>query len=302
MTSRSWVFTINNPTDGDTSTLLSVECKYICYQLERGELRGTKHYQGYVIFKSPIRRVAAVRHVPRAHMAAARGSPDKNRTYCSKQNTRIGDSFIERGEFPTGSGHRTDIERLRSALESGAGRRELWDDNFSSVLRFHRGVSQWYTDHPRDRTRKPYVRVFIGEPGTGKSEGALALAGEGGYWVSPANATATWFDGYDQRIHTHIVLDDFYGWLRWTTLLRLLDRFPLGLQAKGTTIQVGNVDIVITSNAAISTWYNYNERMVYGALLRRIDEVWLCEKDVWVRGSTTLQPAPVFVPAASQQS
>ena len=42
-----------------------------------------------------------------------------------------------------------------------------------------------------------------------------------------------WWDGYCQE--EHVVLDDFYGWIKFDEMLRLLDRYPLLVETKGGT-------------------------------------------------------------------
>ena len=116
----------------------------------------------------------------------------------------------------------------------------------------------------RDQRRwKSKVYVLVGEPGTGKSKWALDNF-PNAYWKQRGN----WWDGYH---HDEVVLDDFYGWLPFDTLLRLLDRYPLLVETKGGQASFIAKTIVITSNALPREWYQ-NVRN-YSALARRIDVV-----------------------------
>jgi len=52
-----------------------------------------------------------------------------------------------------------------------------------------------------------------------------------------------------------IIIDEFYGWLAWDYLLRLLDRYPFSLDTKHGTVQCSAKKIVLTSNKHPSLWY-----------------------------------------------
>ncbi len=108
--------------------------------------------------------------------------------------------------------------------------------------------------------------MYWGFTGTGKSRRVRELAGEDAYWVSnPGRGQPVWFDGYmGQR---SIVFDDFYGWIPWSMLLRLLDRNPVNLNCKGTTALCLATAFYFTSNAHPSMWYKH---VPYAALERRI--------------------------------
>lgn len=77
-----------------------------------------------------------------------------------------------------------------------------------------------------------------------------------------------WWDGYDG--HEDVIIDDFYGWLKWSFLLNLLDRYPLMLPNKGGYCECKIKRIIITSNKSPEEWYPSKEDKT--PLLRRIDE------------------------------
>jgi len=52
-----------------------------------------------------------------------------------------------------------------------------------------------------------------------------------------------------------VVIDEYYGWLQWTTLLRLCDRYPMMVETKGGQVQFTAKTIVFTSNTPPSQWY-----------------------------------------------
>lgn len=90
--------------------------------------------------------------------------------------------------------------------------------------------------------------------------------------MSPNCANGSiWFDGYQGE--DIVLIDDFYGWLPWTFLLKLLDRYPLRVQTKFGVVPFRSKIVYITSNVHPDKWYSYGENMVYEALRRRIDTI-----------------------------
>jgi len=83
---------------------------YIVFQEEEGE-EGTPHIQGYIQLASR-KRISGVKAIvgDRAHLERARGSPTQNRTYCTKEDTRLGGPF----EFGAmrGQGKRNDLHAI----------------------------------------------------------------------------------------------------------------------------------------------------------------------------------------------
>jgi len=95
--SKRWCFTINNPTPEDYASLPLLEpiISYLVYSDEVGE-EGTPHIQGFVVFKTNHRLTAVKRHLPRAHVEAARSSSFVCAEYCKKDGLNI----VELGTIP----------------------------------------------------------------------------------------------------------------------------------------------------------------------------------------------------------
>lgn len=85
--SRAWCFTLNNWTDEERSQIISkienLNGKYVIGK-EIGELCGTPHLQGYILFKNQIEWNALVKWNSRWHLEKARHKKDNNLKYCSK--------------------------------------------------------------------------------------------------------------------------------------------------------------------------------------------------------------------------
>lgn len=221
---RAWVFTLNNPTEGERDTLaelLKKESTYGIIGLEKGE-KGTVHLQGYVKFKNP-RAFAGVRKLlgGRAHVEAAKGDDASNYKYCSKE-----DNFVQWGT-QSHKGARNDMQWVRETVKATNSIRQVIENATSLQSVRAAEVMIKYTEP--GRTTKPTVFWYYGSTGTGKTRAACEEAGADVWW---SGANLQWFDGYDGQ--KHAILDDFRGdQCTLAFLLRLLDRYPVRVPVKG---------------------------------------------------------------------
>lgn len=82
-----WCFTLNNYTELETSSIVSIiteNCKYAIVGKEVGE-SGTPHLQGYIEFKKK-KRPLSVFSCKRIHWEKSKGDREDNYNYCSKGN------------------------------------------------------------------------------------------------------------------------------------------------------------------------------------------------------------------------
>lgn len=272
--SKNWVFTLNNPQE-DSETLmnlLSPLSGYCIFQKEQGT-NGTQHYQGYIQFTVRKRLTAAKSILPRAHWEVARGSPQQCKDYCSKEETRL-DGPYETGHM-TVQGQRRDIEDFRDSILEGKCDLDLLEEHCKQVAQFPRFISFVRAAACKPRNEKPTVRCFIGASGSGKTRTATEFSGmDATYIVSrPDSGRPLWWDGYNPTTHVSVVLDDFYGWLPWSYLLQLLDRYSFSVEIKGGKLPFNSPNIFITSNSKPDTWYKSIPNNDMTPLLRRIDEI-----------------------------
>lgn len=286
---RRWAFTINNPTEVERANLIvlgtsigseGAKLIFIMGQLETGK-EGTPHFQGYLELKRRQRMggVKKVLDCQRAHLEPAKFSAEVNIEYCSKEEGRL-EPGIMYGKFVI-RGQRTDIEDLHHDLQRGRNNAELWDDNFGQMLKYHKAVDRYRLSRLTKRTEKGQVIVLYGPPGTGKTRYAYELAAELGSEVyrptCPNGSGLLWWDDYAQE--KVVLLDDFYGYLQWTVLLQLLDRYAIKIQSKGGSIPFNSPRIVITSNSAMEFWYLPKVGREFSALVRRVTSILWREKD-----------------------
>ncbi len=274
----NWVFTINNPTYHDIESLYQ-ESNYraIVFQYETAPTTGTKHIQGYVEFSRSMRAAAVVRILGgRARIYVRLGTQEDAVRYVVKEETREEwTTPVRLGILKEESGDGgTAFENLRSALDSDLPIRTVAVNHFPLMMKY-RTSAIWYRNlTPTKRTWKPVVDVFYGEPGSGKTYAASEKYPDA-FWLCPPNVRGgpVWFTGYSGQ--SDVIIDDFYGWMQWTQLLRILDRYPLNVQIHGYSIPFLGKNIVLTSNVHPERWYAYDksDHMKYEALRRRIDKI-----------------------------
>lgn len=269
MTHRAWVFTLNNPTSP-----LNIDdwpVNYVVYQQETGE-SGTPHYQGYAEFSRPI-RLSGVRHLlASAHWEPRRGTRDQARAYSTKEATRTSGPW-EFGDWNTGGqGRRTDVSELKTKIQNGSSLREIFESETLCFLKYSRSIQAARLLYSPKRDWITEVIVLVGPSGVGKSLYCKTTAPLA-YWKQPSN----WWDGYDGE--ADVVLDDFYGWLPFHELLRVLDRYEHQVQSKGGNTQLLAKRIFITSNRTPDKWYDPTKGFYLASLYRRLTKLIFVDED-----------------------
>lgn len=264
---RSYCFTLNNPESlPDFDYRL---CRYAIYQEEIGE-NGNYHLQGYFELNRPARwqQCARLFGLEGAHFESRRGSPKQAIEYCKKRDETYLSGPYEHGEPNVSQGTRTDWTKIKDMVKNNASDVDLFEENPGLWIRSFRGISlakQLYLPKVRPQ---PQVILLYGPPGTGKSQWILDNVPNAFWKQNDSN----WFDGFTGQ--EDIVLDDFYGWMPYSSLLRLLDKYPLQVQSKGSQVSVYAKKIYISSNKLPQQWYEkIKEKVDLTALTRRFTRV-----------------------------
>lgn len=161
MTSRRWVFTLNNYTAEELEHVRGFlrQCTYAIFGRERGA-NNTPHLQGFLIYPSPQRLSFFRRRLSeRAHFERSLGSTEQASAYCKKDG-----DFEEFGERPPERGRRRDLEEFIA-----------WGDEFirehgrpPSSPEIARSRPFEYARYPRAVNlfahRAPPVSIQTGEP------------------------------------------------------------------------------------------------------------------------------------------
>lgn len=272
MTSRYWLFTLNNPTDLDTPDFSDPKWKNLVklaiYQKEKV---GTEHLQGYIVLTQPRRLVWMKKNLPRAHLEKRQGTHAQAVRYCSKEDTRISNPIL----YPSSlsledllqcvekeNSTLSNLNVMKTMIDNGKSDLDLADFDFLNWVKYNRGLTAYRLLKSQPRDHDMHVAVYQGPTGTGKSKAAMELY-PGAYWKQRSN----WWDGYEnQKV---VILDEFYGWLPFDLLLRLCDRYPLLVETKGGQRQFVADTIIITTNAMPNSWY---KNCYFPSFIRRVCE------------------------------
>lgn len=224
--------------------------KEVCPDTQRA------HLQGYCEFDRPIRLARFQRILPGVHCERRRGSRNRARNYCRKEDTRI-DGPWEIGEWEAGGqGRRTDLTEIKARIEDGAGPRQIADEYFNQWVVYRRSFAAYRDLLQQPRQHITEVHILWGEAGSGKTRHVWEL-GLSVYPLPHPNGGSVWFDGYNGE--QVLLLDDFYGWIPVHLLLKLGDRYPLRVPIKGGMTQFVSTKLYITSNKPWSDWYKWDE-------------------------------------------
>lgn len=255
---RSYCLTINNWSPAILHSLKEEKYKYILIGSEHAPDTGTPHLQVYISYPNARSFNAIKGSFPTAHIEPAIAGPDKNKTYCSKEN------LIFEGGDPPAPGARTDIDTCRNIVQSTNSMREVV--SHASSVQGVRIAELWLKYHEAPRNWKPHVTWISGPSGIGKSKLAYELAGPESYTCMK---TGKWFEGYDG--HENVLIDDIRkDFMKFAEFLQLIDRYAFRVECKGGSRQFLARKIVITSIYRHEALWNTREDLYQ--LTRRIDE------------------------------
>lgn len=269
MASKRWCFTINNPTPDCFKYLtalgeLEEDLEYILLGREIGE-SGTPHIQGYIELPR-ARRMLGVKKLlnTNAHLEACKGSQDDNIKYCKKDG-----NWVEYGTPTTGhQGKRSDLDAMVEAIQNGASHEDILIQYASCAathMRYMETLIAAIAKKQSTEFRHVEVVVLYGGAGTGKTS-YVTKNNQDVFFVNPSESFP--FDGYDRE--KTICLDDFYGDIKYSYLLRILDGHQLRIPIKGSHRFARWTKVFITSNKHPSEWYS---KGLTDALKRRITKL-----------------------------
>lgn len=254
---RYWILTLPQP---QFVTYLPAGVAYLKGQLERGA-GGFVHWQLLAYFAEPVRlvRVKAI-FGPSVHAEPTRSSAAN--AYVWKEDTAVPGTRFELGSAPGPIGkNKRDWDQIYESAKSGqyAGiPRDVLVRSYGSIRRIT-------TDNLLPVAIERTCHVFWGRTGTGKSRRAWGEAGLDAYPKDPA--TKFW-DGYQGQ--EHVVIDEFRGTIGIHNMLRWLDRYPVIVEIKGSSVVLKCHTIWITSNLHPDYWYPELDKETKEALFRRM--------------------------------
>lgn len=270
--SKNWVFTLNNPEFLDECNKWDESnpglIQYCIWQLEKGE-NGTYHLQGYLQLKKKSTLTAMKRLNDKVHWEVRKGSHQEAKDYVSKEDTRQEGPW-EFGIEVKGSGARSDLENLKRSIDEGRSEKEVWDEHFGAMLKYHHGVKEYKRARTPKRTWQTVATVIYGHTGTGKTTWVKQHFPES-YWHPTGSM---WFDGYEGQ--ETVIFDEFHCGLPFNQLLQLLDHTDTLTQTKGGHVRWVPKRAFFLTNLPLDDWYAKlpHRHLLWPALDRRLQNIW----------------------------
>jgi len=266
-----WVFTINNPeSPEETEKAFAGEYQYLVFQLEVGE-NGTPHHQGYVAFKKAKRLNPQLKKlIPRAHWEKRRGNHTQAKDYAKKEETRVEGpwEFGDDSGLAKAKGQRNDLWDVKALIDKAEPetQQKIFNEYFPTWCKNHRALDLYAAITAKPRTQLPEIKILWGVTGGGKSHAAREWCPDAYYLGKPAKGQTMWWDGYTTG--RNLIIEEFYGWIDMQFMLRLLDKYALNVQVKGSMVVFNSPRICFTSNADPMTWYGYKRDPETGRRVR----------------------------------
>lgn len=262
MSHKSWAYTLNNYTDQDINQLKALECTRHRSCKELGE-SGTPHLQGTITFGKSTRLTALRKLNPRIHWEPCK-SLEASINYCTKGEIIIDTNNCEQGR-------RSDLTNAIDSLKKNLNMYDVVEDHPEVFVKCHKGLEKLQQKLLLKKCPKFFVtevHVLWGASRTGKSRWCRERHPNLYNVPEPINQSL-WFDNYDGE--EAILLDDFYGWVKYHTLLQLTDGYPMQLPVKGGFVVRMWTTVYITSNKPVEEWYPNVEDI--SALKNRITSI-----------------------------
>lgn len=240
------------------------------YLLQGSEIcpdTGRPHEQGFVIFTNPRVITGVIKEFPGIHWEVTKKSIQENINYCKKDN-----NFTEQGEIPAGQGTRSDVKQITKLIKEGKSDQEILEERGDSALRMYKGIGWARTKMACSQKRnwEMDVRIYHGEPGTGKTRSIYKEFDINSIYEKPPGK---WWDNYTGQ--PVVLIDDFDPKncfdITFDFYLKLLDRYPLQVEFKGGFTNFCSKIIIFTSNFHPDTWFEMKENR--SAFFRRIGKI-----------------------------
>lgn len=258
---RAWCFTLNNYSEEEYKAFQEADCKYIIIGKEEGK-EETPHLQGYVQFKNGKRLSECKNINERAHWEQAKGNPQQNYDYCSKDG-----DFWEKGVLPR-TGRRTMAERMELNKQiKEKSLNELVDEGIISIKEV-RSVKNAKLDLLQEGKPKRAEGVrgvwYWGPPGVGKTHTAKAE-----YPDAYNKLQNKWWDGYMGE--KNVILEDFDNNVLGHYIKIWADKWECTGEVKGAVVNLQHDNFIITSNYHPSELWRVEDDSKNDALCKAIE-------------------------------
>lgn len=270
---RNWCFTLFVEEEKDYNELIRAGENGIrlgVWQLECCPETSRLHIQGYIEFECSY-RMAAVKRIlgnDSVHLEGRKGTRAEAIAYCKKVDSRVRGPWISGSDADLEPGKRTDLHNVAEAILSGQELGTLVHEYPTMYIKYSRGIQNLHFIGARERSkvfRSVEVLVYYGDAGTGKTRKSVE---ENPVHYILDQGERLWFDGYYGE--PTLIIDDFYGWIKYGQLLRILDGYQYRCEIKGGFTYAMWTKVVVTSNKHPREWYSQG---LTPALARRISSI-----------------------------
>jgi len=258
-----WTLYQYEPLLEELRTFAKDKCRYAVWGYEICPDTGRPHLQGYWYIQNKYDRGKFSSQFNNCWVGSADLTPTENRNYCLK--LRPGDTpnekYEEYGTLPT-QGQRADWSQALSDLKTKPVIEVL--ESQPHLVPCQRALREVKNMFLKPLHRDVNVIVLFGQAGAGKTRWAYD-----NYSDIYDKPVGEWWDKYDGQ--KTVLLDDFYGWIKYHDLLRVLDRYPYNAQYKGGYVYAQWDTVIITSNEHPRKWYK--DKGLTPALRRRLKKI-----------------------------
>lgn len=246
------------------------------FQLEKGAENGYDHYQIYIECANAITFSSLKKRFPTAHIGIRKGTKQQAFDYCSKEDTRIGETV---------TGGNLELFFPDPALKL--------KDYISFITEDGKTVDQIATEYPasaihlrtldtyaakfnrveaKSKRRELRVSYIWGKSGVGKTHSIYSRHGFDAVYVVDDYFHP--FDEYDNE--TVIVFDEFHSQIPLEKMLVLLDPYPVSLAARYQNKWANFETVYVVSNEPIEQQYpnfKLSKQETWEAFYHRFDEI-----------------------------
>lgn len=254
---RIWVFTWNNYTAEDEAYIQGLEkVILLCYGREIAPTTGTRHLQGVIRFKHPLRFNKVKELLPKPYLAPC-FSEEGSVTYCQKD----GDYFFRDDRQ---QGKRTDLE---AAVECDS-LAEVIENYPKEYVKFHGGFDKLFRHRIKPYAGPRNVMWLWGPGGTGKTRtayenGATDVSYNNGFWD---------YNGEEVIVINEVDKMD----IPLVQFLKITDRYPINVNVKGGYMPWAAHTIYFTSTQEPLQVFNHMDSY---QIERRISDIIEFNKD-----------------------
>ena len=232
---------------------------YIKGQLEQGE-GGFVHWQ--ILFhlskKGSLRSVRELLGPYHYELSRSEAADD----YVWKEATRVAGTQFELGVKPFRRNVVTDWDAVWDSATKGDFGSIPSDVRIRCYFTLRAIRAEFLLPVGIERT----CNIYWGKSGTGKSQRAWQ---EGGVDSYPKDPRTKFWCGYSGQ--ENVILDEFRGGIDIAHMLRWLDRYPVRVEIKGSSVPLCAKKIWITSNVHPAQWWPELDPETLAAFYRRVE-------------------------------